>query len=106
MGGIDVKMAGIVTDQSGKMPTTVNISADRGVWMLTVSFGDMSRGITPGAWKAYLDGESMEELSLAEQETFIQARIQEMAAAVNRDPNAESELIRVGEDFMRRKLDL
>lgn len=106
MGGIEVEMAGLVTDRSRKVSAAVNINADRGIWMLTLSFGDMNRGITPGAWKAYLDGESMEERSLAEQVSFIRDRIHEMAAAVKRNPKVESELIRVGDDFMRRKLGL
>lgn len=106
MGGVDVVMSGTISDRSRTVPAFVNINADRGRWMVTAKFAEMSRWITTAAWKARLDDEPMAEQDHAEQTAFIRDRIREMATAVDRDPDIESALIRIGEDFMRRKLGL
>lgn len=104
MGGADIVLSGSVAGWSGDVPAHVNLNADRGRWSVSLRFGAMSRWITAAAWRSYLDGTPMRLEELEEQASFVGDRLREMADAYGTDPDAEATLVRIGREFMRRRL--
>jgi hypothetical protein len=106
MGGLDLVLAGSLLGEPAGLPGYVRINADRGHWSLTLRFGRMTRWITPEAWRSYLDRVPMEIQGMEQRVSFVEHRVNDMARAVRNDPDVESTLVGIGEEYMRRKLGL
>jgi hypothetical protein len=103
IGGLQVTLRGPM-DSAGMPQSEVQISADCGHWTVGLRFAGMTRFIDPRVWTAYLDGTPIAEPDVSDQARFVGTRLSDAAsvAAINRD--IESELVQLGEDYMRRRL--
>lgn len=86
--------------------TFVKISSDRGHWSIAVRFGDMFRWIWTQNWEAYLDRVEPGEPDVARQTAFVRYRLAEAADAIQSEPGVEDKLIRLTENYLRRRLGL
>jgi hypothetical protein len=68
-----------------------------------LDLGDVSF-IDPRVWAAHLDASAIGESDVGLQATFVANRIIDAAAAFDADPGLEAKLLRLGEDYMRRRL--
>lgn len=99
MGGVFMIYEGTI----GGVPASVQINADRGRWQVLFKVGDMADWTTTDVWEAYLDGTEVgtrEELS--QQVEFVVTRAADAAAAFLASPGLETELVRIGREYMER----
>ncbi|WP_027342038.1 hypothetical protein [Hamadaea tsunoensis] len=99
MGGLEQIFAGTV----GGTGIRVRITADRGHWVIQLQVDPMSAWIVPGVWIAHLDDTEVEYLTIDEQAAFTAERIGELPPAAATIGGLEGRLIRMGEDYMRRR---
>lgn len=100
MGGVLLTLTG----RSGPGPAAwIEISGDRGQWVIKLRFDGMSRYIATQSWAAYLDSVGISEPDIEHQATFVESRLNEAALAYMANPDIESDLVRLGEEYMRRK---
>jgi hypothetical protein len=104
MGGLQMTLRGRVPGAEASSEAEVEIAADRGNWTVALRFAGMSRFFDPRVWAAHLDGSEIGEPDVAEQARFVGSRLVDAAGAVEADAGLESELIRLGEEYMRRRL--
>lgn len=100
MGGLEQIFA---SEVSG-VRVYVRITADRGHWIIQLRVDPMSAWIIPSVWIAYLDKREVKELSIDDQASFVSERIGEVVTLVTTIAGLEGRLIRLGEDYMRRRL--
>ena len=106
MGAVLVRLRGRVPGSITHPAADVQISADRGQWTVALRFNGMSRFIDPRVWAAYLDAAPIDEPDVGQQAGFVATRLVDAAEAVHADPGLEAELVRMGEEYMRRQLGL
>ena len=100
MGGVSLTLTG----RSGPGPAAwIEISGDRGQWVIKLRFDGMSRYIATQSWAAYLDSVGISEPDIERQATFVESRLNDAVLAYMANPDIESDLVRLGEDYMRRK---
>lgn len=100
MGGLEQIFAGEVSGTR----VYVRITSDRGHWVIQLRADPMSAWIIPSVWIAYLDNREVEAMSIDEQASFVSEKIGEVVPLVTTIAGLEGRLIRLGEDYMRRRL--
>jgi len=76
------------------LETFVAISAEDGLWTISVRFEGMSRWVSPSTWRAYLDRSwSGLEDDLVRQTGFVRHRLSEAARAIRTEPRVETDLV-------------
>ena len=100
MGGVLLTLTG----QIGLGPAAwIEISGDRGQWSIRLRFDGMSRYIAIQSWAAYLDSVGISEPDVQQQAAFVENRLSDAALAYMANPTIESDLVRIGEEYMRNK---
>jgi hypothetical protein len=100
MGGAVLVLSG----RTGPGPIAwIEISGDRGHWVISLRFEGMSRYIAVQAWRAYIEGVDITQISISEQVVFVSAHLNDAAIASVANPSIEAGLVRIGEEYMRRK---
>jgi hypothetical protein len=100
MGGVLLTMTG----HSGPGPVAwVEMSGDRGHWAIGLRFDGMSRSIPVPSWAAYLHSAEVRDGSAERQAAFLESRLDDAALAYLANPLVESQLVSLGEEYMRRK---
>ena len=100
MGGVLLTLTG----QIGLWPAAwIEISGDRGQWSIKLRFDGMSRYIATQSWAAYLDSVGISEPDVQRQAAFLENRLSDAALAYMANPTVESDLVRIGEEYMRNK---
>lgn len=105
-GAVLVTLRGPLAGSIRHPSADVQISADRGQWTVALRFNGMSRFIDPRIWVAYLDDAAIDEPDVGQQAGLIATRLVDAAEAVHADPGLEAQLVRLGEEYMRRQLGL
>lgn len=103
MGGLLLTIKGPVSD-ADRSEAEIQISADRGHWAIGLRFEGMSRFIDPRVWAAYLNQTPIGEPDVDRQASFVAERLADASKALKANPDLEGNLVRLGEDHMRRRL--
>lgn len=84
---------------------SVSVTADRGDWSLTAGLSEMGTEFHPDEWEAWLDRFDLAgELSpLDHQVSFLTGRWASAIALAQANPMAESEIRKIGSDYMFRR---
>lgn len=97
-------MGGVRQVLRGPDGAEVEVSGDRGTWMLLLGVAGQVGRTPPEAWIAHLDGGEVQAPDLDRQVAFLRDRWPEAVAAARADPGLDALLTRLGEDYMRRRL--
>jgi hypothetical protein len=100
MGGSEAVFAGAVDGQAA----FVRITSDRGHWALEVRIHPVTVWIAAFIWDAYLERRGVSLTSIDEQATTVTTRLDAMANAAASTPGLEAALVRMGVDYMGRRL--
>lgn len=87
-------------------PLRVRFICDRGLWSVAISVSG-SRWNLPDAWKAYLSGASFsdEVPDVTEQLRILRDSLDDIAETAGDRPEAETEVSRLSNEDMRRRLE-
>ncbi len=100
MGGVLLTLTG----HTGIGPAAwIEVSGDRGHWAIRLRFEGMSRYIAVQVWSAYIDNVSITAPDIDKQAAFIEGRVGDAAMAYMANPDIETDLTRIGEQYMRNK---